>query len=305
MGGPSAHGRRLRDRLRSGERAVSIVVVAYGSPEPLRRTLTALDARHPVVVVDNSSSEATRQVCEELGARYLDPGRNVGFAAGVNIGIDSLRPARTDVLLLNPDAVISSDQIDDLQHCLRADGRTAAVSPSLVSPATNQSQRVMWPFPSPSYAWLTAIGLGRFSRRADFLIGAVLLLRAEAVTGIGVLDERYFLYAEEVDWQLRAHRAGWRVRHCPEITGAHVGAGTGGDPEWRDAMFHASAERFIRKWYGARGWASFRAAVVVREAVRSALFSGEARRAAKRRLGLYLRGPIDALASLPGPIDVN
>ena len=70
-----------------------VVVVAYGAPELLDECLRGLGGRFPVVVVDNSSDPSVRSVVEGHGATYIDPGRNLGFAAGVNLGL--ARRART------------------------------------------------------------------------------------------------------------------------------------------------------------------------------------------------------------------
>ena len=98
---------------------LEIVVVAYGAPELLRRALEPV-AGLPVTVVDNSSLPEIAALCAELGVRYLDPGRNGGFAAGVNVGLRNRLVPGADVLLLNPDAVISADDVAVLQRALHA-----------------------------------------------------------------------------------------------------------------------------------------------------------------------------------------
>ena len=91
-------------------RPVHCVVVAYhGAPE-LEACLESVGAGHPVTVVDNSSSAHVRAVALRCGAEYLDTGSNLGFGAGANIALRPLLegPA-TDVLLVNPDAVLPPD----------------------------------------------------------------------------------------------------------------------------------------------------------------------------------------------------
>ena len=70
----------------------------------------------------------------------------------------------------------------------------------------------------------------------------------------GPWDETFFLYSEEADWAYRAHRLGWRHAAEPQARATHIGAGTGGDARRREAHFHASQERYLRKHYGALGW---------------------------------------------------
>src|SRR5207247_3678936 len=105
-------------------------------------------------------------------------------------------------LLLNPDAVIAPGELERLQEFLHGPGndRVAAVSPRLRGP-DGAEQRVQWSFPTPGRAWAEALGFGRLPTRRTFVIGAVLLLRWEALRQVGLFDERYFLYAEEADWQ--------------------------------------------------------------------------------------------------------
>ena len=92
------------------QRGLEIVVVAYGRPDLLEASLQPV-LSFPVTVVDNSSSPDVAAVCERLGVRYLDPGHNGGFGAGVNHALDRRLDPDADVLLLNPDAVIASDDV--------------------------------------------------------------------------------------------------------------------------------------------------------------------------------------------------
>ena len=151
------------------------------------------------------------------------------------------------------------------------------------------------PLPSPARAWIETLGFGRLPIGKRFVIGSILLLRAEALAEVGGFDERYFLYAEETDWQLRARRAGWRIGFAPHVHAMHVGAGTGGDAAVREAHFHASHELFIRKHYGRAGWLAYRCAVLGSATVRSVLPGDERRRIGRRTLHIYLRGPVRTL----------
>ena len=167
----------------------------------------------------------------------------------------------------------------------------ASVAPAQVDD-NGRSARVVWPFPSPRNAWLEAAGLGRFQAGADYVIGAVLLLRAEALQQVGALDERYFLYAEEADWAYRAHLLGWRHAQVADARASHVGGGTSSDARRREAHFHASQERFFRKHYGTAGWLCTRTAVWLGSMARSVILSGDRAGAARRRAALYRLGPV-------------
>jgi GT2 family glycosyltransferase len=155
---------------------------------------------------------------------------------------------------------------------------------------------VWWPFPTPWGACVEAIGLGSLRRREDFAIGSILMLRRDALEQIGPLDERFFLYAEETDWQFRARKLGWTIE-VADVAATHEGGGTGGDPTVREAHFYGSAERYVRKHYGAAGWQIYRLANVAGAAVRGVLLPGERGAAARRRRAIFARGPVASEAA--------
>lgn len=268
------------------------IVVAYHGVESLRKTLVAL-AGVDTLVVDNSADLEVAAAATDAGATYLDSGANIGFARAVNLGISSA--GGRDVVLVNPDAEVSARTVRVLVEKMQGPGpRVAAVAPSLVG-RDGRPQRVRWPFPSPSGAWLQAAGLGRLRSDTDgFLVGAVLALSATALERVGGFDESFFLYGEETDWQRRAVADGWTVVWLADQLAIHVGGGSS-NQEWRrEIHFHAGSERYIRKWYGAAGWASYRLATALGAAVRVVALRGDRRSQAARRLRLYLRGPLRA-----------
>lgn len=281
-------------------RRPQVVVVAYGDPEMLEGALEELGEGHEVTIVDNSSAADTRALAMRRGAHYVDPGRNLGFGAGVNVALRSLAErgrADDDVLLLNPDARISAAGVETMHSLLHAQDKLAVVGATQTEPETGDTVRVWWPFPAPSRAWLEAVGLGRLNRAHGFVIGSILLLRAEAIREVGFFDERFFLYAEEVDWQKRARDAGWDIR-VAAVSATHIGAGTGGSGEYREALFFASNEAFQRKHFGAFGWQSFRLAMIVGATVRGVVLPGDRGRNARRRRRIFLQGPARYLQTL-------
>lgn len=273
----------------------AVIVVAYGRPDLLNAALTPLRGSYDLLVVDNSRSDAIREVARHSGAQYDRPPSNLGFASGVNRGLTTL--VGRDVLLLNPDAVLSASALEVLASRLRSQSDLGAVAPRLRRP-DGVEERSVWPMPTPWLPWRGAAGLGARSGGRTFLNGAVLLLRAEAVADVGLFDERFFLYAEESDWQQRAQRAGWRVQLVNEVHAEHVGAAMSASSELRDIFFHSSAELFIRKWHGNYGWRLFCAgsvAAALRRSLVPGLRDAESRRRQLRAMRLYVRGPSSAL----------
>jgi GT2 family glycosyltransferase len=269
-----------------------VLIVAYRADDHLSRCLAAIRGLEPVLVVDNDASESTRSIVSEAGVRYLPLPTNVGFAAAVNAGLDLAWDGSSDVLLLNPDSVIDRHGVNALRSALRDPAqRLAAVGPRLVD-ETGGEQRADWAMPSPTQMWLETFGADKWWRGRRFVVGAVLMLRGTALAEVGGFDERYFLYAEEADWQLRALRKGWSVKVVDGVTAVHVGGASSSNSEFREQLAHGSAEAFARRWYGTFGWWLMRLAAVLAAARRSLAWSPQKRAVGRRALVLYLRGPL-------------
>jgi GT2 family glycosyltransferase len=271
---------------------VHVLVVAYGDPSSLEDSLAALGGGYPVIVVDNSSSLATRDVVMRAGATYVDPGENLGFAAAVNRGLELVPLRSSDILLLNPDAVITPDALERLRRALHAGPTVACVAPAQHRPGSDVTSPVCWPWPSATRAWTEAIGLGRFRGGWGYVIASVLLMRGDALLDVGGLDEGFFLYAEEADWERRATRRGWTVSYCPEATASHVGAATDDDADRREIRFHAGVETYMRKWHGSLRWHSYQTATVLTALRRAAVSKAGRRQASLRLARLYASGPV-------------
>jgi GT2 family glycosyltransferase len=282
-----------RDETAPGGTGIDVIVVAYGPPEALARALALLGGAYLTLVVDNSSSAATAAVAREAGAQYVDPGTNLGFAAAVNMALDRLTDPGRDVLLLNPDAGIAPAELERLHQELHAQPDVACVAPSQRIPGSDAPSRARWPWHTPAGAWAEAVGLAhrRLQSRRYFLGGAVLLVRKAAIAEIGPLDERFFLYSEDEDWQRRALEHGWRVRYCPEVTAEHAAGGTETDAVRLQLRLHAAIERYVRKWYGAVGWTVYRAGTLFGLSLRLVVHRGSRRRVTARLARLYLTGP--------------
>ena len=267
--------------------APHVVVVAYGDPEHLRRCVDGLAAPlGAVMVVDNGLSSVAEELCRARSVTYRQPPRNLGFSGGVNLGLRH-RTGR-DVLLLNPDAVLPWADVLQLQQVMHDQGHCAAVAPRLAR-LDGSAEPSSWPVPSPRGVWADALGVGRLVHSPRFLTGAVLLLNGQAVGEIGGFDERFFLYAEESDWQLRALRAGWTVQVVDHVTAVHLGGATSSSAMVRSEHFHRSARAFARKWYGADG-AALMALGSLAAALRRSVTGGRIGRAeARATVRTYLR----------------
>lgn len=218
---------------------------------------------------------------------------NVGFGRAVNFAI--ARNAGANILLVNPDAEVSPSGIAALQRELRAHPSVAAVGGAL---QTMQGRFLPSAFPDPDLTWAISHLLGlkqsrvggllrkllpEAARRAepyvattkgpardvDWVVGACMLLRAEAVRDVGLFDERFFLYFEEIDWCKRARADGWRIRFVPEIAARHaIGTSAATVPAVAIGARYTSMVRYFDKHHGFATTAIVRICGVVLSLVR-------------------------------------
>lgn len=261
---------------------LAVVIVSYNVRADLARCLDSLAAADlpadtALVVVDNGSSDGTLAWlrAERPAVRALDAGGNVGFARANNLGI---RATTSDlVLLLNPDTVVPREAIRGLVAVLHGDGGAAAVGPRLVD-ADGRPELSFGPMISPwgecrQRRLVRAYDAGDPAARArverltgaagprDWVSGACLLARRRDLDAVGLFDERYFLYTEDVDLcaAFRAH--GRRVLYTPAVTVQHLRGRSGATAPGATARHRrASQLAFYRKHHPA--WAPLLAAWV-------------------------------------------
>jgi GT2 family glycosyltransferase len=268
---------------------LSVIVVTHNRPELALLTLrTARAAIRELtvqwIVVDSGSSDGTP---ETIAAAYPDVEllreQNIGFAAANNRGLQLVRGRY--VLLLNPDVETTTGTYDELVATLDARPEIGVASVVQNNP-DGSLQHSIRRFPSPSLAFGEALAASRWTplRRwreeepraplyrtdvpVDWLVGAFLIARANALAQVGGLDERFFLYSEETDWCFRFHRAGWQVAHLPVMAVTHH---TGHAPR-ADLCAQLSYAKvlFARKHYGRARTVAIRAALALRHALRVA-----------------------------------
>lgn len=221
-------------------------------------------AHAEVVVVDQESLDGSADLVEAEfpEARLIRQRPNVGFAAGNNIGFRAARGRY--LVLLNSDTVVPPGWLNELVATADAHPRAGLIGPRLHNPdGTLQYSCRRFPtlgaglFRHTPLEWLaprnrfTADYLmrdwdHRSEREVDWLSGACLLARRELVESVGGLDEGYFFYFEDVDWSLRAHRAGWEVRYVPSPVVLHeIGRSSDRRPRRMIVRHHQSAYRFF------------------------------------------------------------
>jgi len=225
-----------------------------------------------VVVLDNGSRDGSVEMVRERfpGVRLLESGENVGFARGYNRAAEEAEGRY--LLMLNPDTVAQPNALERLVGFLDSDREAGAAGPRLLN-ADGSLQFSCRRFPRPMAAILRNTPLGRIApenrftrdylmtdwdhstvREVDWVSGAAICIRREAWEEVGGFDEGFFMYAEDIDWCLRAQQAGWRICYVPEAVIVHrIGASSDQRPVAMVREFHRSMARFYRKHY-ARRW---------------------------------------------------
>jgi GT2 family glycosyltransferase len=273
---------------------VAVSIVYYRTPEPLLACLDALEAARAecsldVTVTDNASGDAgtARRVADRFrGVRWVQNERNLGYGRAHNLALRGTDARH--LLVLNADAALQPAALGRLVAELDRQPRLAVVGPRLRYPdgRPQPSRRRFpqpWTFFVESSQWQRFVPANPVLNRyyvadraddepqdADWLVGACLLVRARAATEVGLFDERFFLYSEEIDWCHRFRAAGWGVRYVPSAEVVHLeGASTRQVPAQRTAHFWRNRLRYAETWHGPRLAAGLRAYLLLESAART------------------------------------
>jgi len=225
---------------------VSIVIVSFNTRDVTRQCLDhvrkhAAAVRHEVLVVDNASVDGSADMvaAEFPEARLIRSDENRGFAGGNNPAMKIARGRY--ILLLNSDAFLAGGALEKTLQYLDDHPNIGVLGCKLTDPdGTMQASARMLPGPLNKILHITGLAArfpgSKFFGRVDYtwwdhseprtvgwVVGAFFLIRRETMESIGVLDERYFLYFEEIDYCLTARRAGWEVVFYPHAEIVHIG----------------------------------------------------------------------------------
>ena len=268
---------------------VAVVVVTYNALPWLEQCLASTSGV-PTVVVDNGSTDGTQALVRERfpAVRLLEQD-NAGLGAGWNRGIEAT--ASRYVLVLNADAWLTEGSLGRLVALADSRPDAAVVAPRLLN-IDGTLQRSVRSFPTlwrlateylflrnlaPRTRLFNAFYAGGFEHdrlyEADWVMGACLLVRREAIDRVGPLDTSFFLFGEEVDWCYRFRRSGWTVLFVPGAECVHVGGASHGGRLFRENL--RGHLRFFAKHRGAREAERVRRLLRTGCLLRGALYRGE------------------------------
>jgi len=254
---------------------VSVVIVSYNVSSYLDQTLATLSEAvdgldTEVFVVDNASSDDSVDMVKRKypWVKLIENGENLGFARANNRAL-SLVKGRY-VLLLNPDTVLSRDTLSTMVSFLDGHPEAGAAGCKVINPDGTLQLACRRGFPTPGVAFYKMIGLsGLFPKsrtfgaynltyldpdevtEVDAVSGSFMMLRKEALDRVGLLDEHFFMYGEDLDLCYRIKKAGWKIYYVPYTEIIHFkGESTKTVPTLKSIRnFYTAMHIFVEKHY--------------------------------------------------------
>jgi hypothetical protein len=264
------------------EPEITVVVVSWNCRDLLGACLRSVFAQRGVAaevfVVDNASADGTVAHVEAVfpAVQVIANDANLGFAKANN---QAFRLARgRHVLLLNPDAeLLSGDTLRQLVDYMDADASVGATGCMLLD-VDGRWQNSAGFRPTPLAVLANSLFLPHLTRNAvrglalmrpaadgpaeidvDWVCGACMLVRRDVFTRAGMLDERFFMYGEDIEWGARIRDAGYRITHLPRLTVQHVYAGTRPDRHRVPVAWLDGLARVYMELEPGRSWLFFKA----------------------------------------------
>ena len=253
---------------------LSIIIVSWNVRDDLLKCLHSIEENKPscsyeVIIVDNASIDNTVDMIKKHFSEItlIVNHNNRGFAAANNQGIKASQSEY--ILLLNPDTILHPKSLDILVDFMESNKDVGACGPKLLN-ADGSIQDSVRCFPSfrgalHRHTVFKCLGIFKGQYRkwvmydfnndkqidVDQVMGAAMMLRKSVTEQIGVLDERFFMYYEEVDLCYRIKQADWRIVYIPQTVITHIGGGSSGQiPVSKRIMAMTSLLKFFRKHRG-------------------------------------------------------
>lgn len=260
---------------------LGIVIVNWNTRDLLRDCLTSVAASegnfsYRVVVVDNASTDGSAEMVRAgfPDVTVIASPTNDGFSAANNKGLRLLGfgQGQAEVpryaLVLNPDTVLPPAGLREMLAYMDGDETIGAAGPKLVLPDGSLDLACRRSFPTPEVSFYRMVGLSKLfphSRRfgrynmtfldpdieteVDSVVGAFMLVRREAIERVGLFDETFWMYGEDLDWAYRIKQAGWKIMYHPSVTVTHVKRAASRQSRRAQGEFYRAMLIFYRKHY--------------------------------------------------------
>ncbi len=251
------------------QRDLSIIIVNYRTYQLTKQTIESVISKtHPfsynIYVVDNASADGSLEKLQKDFHHEVDDGslefianpENKGFSHANNLAIKE--SSSKYVLLLNSDTQIQGDCLEKCLDYMAGDEEIGALGCKILLPDGDLDKACRRSFPTVNVSFYRMTGLSklfpknkRFGRynltyldenqtyEVDSLSGAFMLVRMEAIQEVGMLDEDFFMYGEDIDWCYRFKQAGWKVIYHGEAQITHYKGGSGRESQALYEFYHA------------------------------------------------------------------
>ncbi len=233
---------------------LSIIIINYKTASHLRQCIKSIKKHAPkmeyeIIVVDNNSQDLTVQMVEDdfmynyknqkiSNVELIANKKNLGFPKAVNQGVKMATGKY--ILLLNPDITILEDSLEKMMAYLKQHPEVAVLGPKLINPNGSIQLSCFNKFTSPELVLYRRTSFGRLNharkmlddftmkswdhlteKNVAWILGSCMLISKKAIDEVGIMDERFFMYMEDVDWCRRFWKAGYKVRYYPEVKMVH------------------------------------------------------------------------------------
>lgn len=259
------------------EKKLSIIILNYKTEKLTAQTVDSVLAtvkteNYEIYIVDNNSADGSlehlmEKYAEDNRIKFIANSENVGFAKGNNIAIKD--STSEYVLLLNSDTIVYEGTIDKCVEYMDNNEEVGAMGPKVVLEDGSLDHACKRGFPTPSASLYYMLKLdkifnnkekyGKYDmtylpideiNEVDALTGAFMMVRRQVIDTVGTLDERFFMYAEDIDWCYRIKWAGWKIIYYPEVTMLHLKGKSGKKRKYRTIyQFHKTMLQFYDKNY--------------------------------------------------------
>lgn len=263
---------------------LGIVIVNWNTVDLLRKCLQTVfasegDFTFQVVVVDNASSDGSPDMVRDEfpQVELIASDENYGFPKGNNVGLRAMgyegQGAVSDeapryALLLNPDTEVPPDSLFRMVQFMDSRPDVGVAGPKLILPDGSLDKACRRGFPTPAVSFYHYSGLAklfpkneRFGRynmtfadpddelEVDSVVGAYMQIRKESIDAVGLMDEAFFMYAEDIDWCYRIQQAGWKIWYYAPVTVYHVKRAASRKNPKAQFEFWRAMLIFYRKYY--------------------------------------------------------
>jgi GT2 family glycosyltransferase len=246
---------------------LSVIILNYNTKDLLKACLTSVfasktDYKFEVLVADNGSTdnsiEWVRIFCPS--AKLIENNANLGFAKGNNVAIK--QAVGKYILLLNSDTAVRPDTLDKSVRYMDAHSDVGIMGCKVLLPDGSLHEASRRRFPNPANAFLRLFGFRKFSNynyqnisvdsemEVDSVVGAFLCIRKSVIDKVGLLDEDFFMYGEDLDWCWRVKEAGYKVMYYPGAAITHYIYGSSKSVKFKSVQWaHDAMKIFYHKHY--------------------------------------------------------